>query len=287
MPSLKFLKDNIESHISMKGLVEVYEEMAATTMREIREAILGSRDYYHGLAALSAEVGADLSLLETLQTKKSAIVLLSSDEGMYGEIIDKVFGQFVTKARSDKNIDVYVAGRIGRELMAVVAPEIKYTSLQMPKLTGSAEIIKQIGAQLFHYRSVELLFGQFHSIAKQEASSRILSASSVELTSQDWAGEINLKLKFLYEPSPKQISTVFGEQIFSGILEQTIKEGELAKNASRLMHLDQALTNIDQKLDSDLAHYHTLKKRIAGKKQHTQVAGYRGNLKNKQQRAHL
>jgi len=262
----------------MKGLVEVYEEMSATTMRNIREAILASRDYYHGLALLSSEVGADLSRLADIQTKRDALIFLASDEGMSGEIIDKVLGQFLLAIKSNANRDIFVAGKVGQDLIKSFAPNISFTPLR----------IEDLSQTLCSFHSVEIIFGQFESIARQEPKSRIISAGNITSTSKQWAGaEIAEQLKYLYEPSIQKISTVFGENIFSGVIEQTIKEGELAKNASRLMHLDQALTNIEGLLTKDQSKYHKLKKRVTSKKQNTQVVGYRSNKVKKYQRASL
>lgn len=274
MTSLKSLKLNIASHQSMKGLIEVYEETSASTMRRIRSAIMASRQYYHGLAKLSSEVGADLSLLESIQDQKSAIVFISGNTSMSGDIIDKVFGRFITAVRADKKANIFVQGKIGSDLIKAVSPDIKYQTIEFAN----------IGDTLYHYRDVLIIFGQFESIARQEPMSRSLSATSVELAGKNWAGDIATRLKYLYEPTIDQVSTVFGKQIFSGVLEQTMKEDELAKNGSRLMHLDQALTNIDKLLVQDNAKYHSLKKRITSKKQHTQVAGYRSNKASKGQR---
>lgn len=274
MTSLKSLKLNITSHQSMKGLIEVYEETSATTMRRIRSAIVASRQYYHGLAQLSSEVGADLSLIASLQDRRSAIVFISGDTSMSGDIIDKVFSRFITAVHANKQADVFVEGKIGVVLLKLVAPDIKYRIIDS----------MHIGDTLYRYHHVEVVFGQFESIARQEPTSRSLSATTIKLAGQNWAEALTTKLKYLYEPSVADVSAVFGEQIFSGILEQTIREDELAKNGSRLIHLDQALTNIDKLLSHDNAKYHALRKRITSKKQNTQVAGYRSNLSAKGQR---
>lgn len=278
MTSLKLLHKNIDSNQTMKGLVEVYEEMSATTMRKIRDAILSSRDYYHGLSLLSNEVGADLSHLADLQTKMNAIIFLSSDEGMSGEIIEKVLSQFLSSLKADPDRDVFIAGKVGEDLVRAFAPKLAFTSLAIDNLATTL--------QAYHF--VEIVFGQFESIARQNPQSRIVSATSLAMTSKQWAGpEISNKLKFLYEPSVDKISTVFGEHIFGGVIDQTIKEGELAKNASRLMHLDQALTHIEQFLEKDRFKYHKLKKSISSKKQHTQVVGFRSNKAKKYQRQEI
>ena len=65
------------------------------------------------------------------------------------------------------------------------------------------------------------------------------------------------------------------QEIFKGILDQTIKEGELARSASRLMHLDQAIGKIDENLGRARGKYLKAVKRVSGRKQNTMLAGYR------------
>lgn len=273
MSNLKNLKQTIDASISMKGLVEVYEEMAASTMRAIREAILGSRDYYHGLAHLSAEVGSDLGALPALGEKKEALVLLSSDQGMYGDIIDRVFVHFLREIKSSHTASVFVAGKTGAELMHILSPDTHFTLLPLPKLTD--EVLPDLIKTLFAYKRVTVFFGQFENIVRQEPNTRTLTAGTLELTKEQWAGEVKIKLKYLYEPTIERIARVFSEEIFAGVFEQTFKEGELAKSASRLMHLDHALGTIDTTITLAQGKYRKGQKRIAGKKLHTQLSGYK------------
>jgi len=269
MSSIKKIQSNIDSHLSMRDLVEVYERMAANTMRKIRDAILASREYYQNLAQLSAEVGADLSSVESVKSKKSALVLLSSDNGMYGEITDKVFERFVKKIKENSEFDLYITGKVGQELMKVVAPKIEYKSI----------IMDGIGEVLWQYREVEIFYGQFESIARQEPNSRVLSVNQIKSTQDAWSGDVVTKLKYLYEPSVEDISNKFSKGIFAGILQQTIKEDELAKNASRLMHLDKALNGIEEKLDIEQTRFSKANKRRISKKQQLQLAGYKAMSK--------
>jgi F0F1-type ATP synthase gamma subunit len=278
MSSIKQIQSNIDSHLSMRDLVEVYERMAANTMRKIRDAILASREYYHNLAKLSAEVGADLSSVEEIKSKKSALVLLSSDDGMYGEIMDKVFGRFLKEIKDNSTADVYISGKVGQDLMTVVSPRTKYQSLAVVELDDDS-LMATIGETLWKYREVEIFFGQFESIARQEPNSRVLSVNQLESAQDSWAGDAVARLKYLYEPSVEKISDKFSKGIFVGVLQQTIKEDELAKNASRLMHLDKALSEIEKKLGTEQARFGKANKRRVSKKQQLQLAGYKAMSK--------
>ena len=272
MSSLKSIREEIEVGRSIKGLVEVYEEMAAKTMREIRDAILSSREYYRGLARLSSEVGVDLSQLEDEKKRGQALVLFSSDGGLYGDIVDKVFARFLTRVREIPRAEVYVSGRASESLMKMLAPGVKYNSIAVPE---GEEGFRQVVASLWGYKQVEMFFGQFESLARQEASSREVSATEIELTQRDWSGEVVATLKYIYEPDVQAVSKIFGQEIFKGILDQTIKEGELARSASRLMHLDQAIGKIDENLGRARGKYLKAVKRVSGRKQNTMLAGYR------------
>ena len=274
MTSLKRVSDEVLAHNSMRSLIEVYEEMAAEAMRKIREAILSSRDYYRGLAKLSEEVGADIAQITDSTVNRRALVLLSSDRGMYGEITDRVFQRFLEAIKQvDDKTDIYITGKMGEEMMRLLAPKINFVTLDFDEAEFENSLM-MLSTKLIHYRFVEMFFGQFGSVARQEAVSRTLSAAVVNMTQDKWAGDVSIKLSYIYEPNIRDISTLFGEQIFGGILEQTIKEDQLAKQASRLMHLDSAWNQVDKELKKSTRRYSKLHKRISGRKQNTTLASY-------------
>jgi len=265
MSSLKDIKINIESHRSLKGLVEVYEEMAANTMRQIRVAILSTRDYYSGLSSLSLEVSHDLEVIPTNTTTSTALVFLSAGESMYGDIIDKICLSFLPVVKQNPQADVFVIGQVGLNLMRALAPKVTIT-----EIPPNADVSKY----LYQYDQVSIFFGQFHSLARQEPISRQLSTNKLT-SSPPTLDQNELQLKYLYEPTIKKIALTFAQEIFSSLFEQSSQENELAKNASRLIHLDQALNTIDHRLERDLSRYHSSHKRIFAKRQHTQIASYK------------
>lgn len=275
MNSVRTKRESIAAYQSMQGLVEVYEEMAAQKMRQIREAILAGREYYRSIATLSVEVGADLSQISKNQ-HNVALVLLLSESGMYGEIMEKVFALFSQElAREKRVVDVFVAGKTGIEWMRMFLPQIKYTALRLDENLTENQMWGELAKILVTYREVRVCFGEFESLVNQKAVVRQLSAGELTLTQGKWAEETKIKLKFLYEPNAPEVGKIFAEQIFGGMILAAGKENELAKNASRLMHLDSAWTNIMKKLTSEEAGLRKLSKKIRGKKQTISLAGYR------------
>lgn len=285
MKAYKQVAEEQAAYRAMKGLVEVYEELSAQKMQEVRQGILESREYFAGLSELSAEVGADLSQVDQAERVGQAAVLLSSDEGLYGDIGDKVFFAFVKYLKENPAAEPYVLGKTGMEMMESYGGKVGYrmisgvggsagsASQQVGGSAGSASSgSATVGMEvLTKYKEVRVFYGEFESIATQTANSRAMSAA--ELPGQDEKGEWSVQTKYLYEPSLSTIARKFGEEIFAGVWDQTVREGELAQHASRLMHLDSAMTGIDKKLVVVGKQKGRIKKRISGKKQGTQYGG--------------
>ena len=76
MKNIKKIKTEIRDTSQFKSIVEVYEEISAMKMRNIREGIVDSREFLERLAYLSNEVGSDLA--SVVGTGGSATVYLSA-----------------------------------------------------------------------------------------------------------------------------------------------------------------------------------------------------------------
>lgn len=272
MKTYKQVKADIAAIASMRGLVETYEEMAATKMQAIRSIILASRAYYTGLAHLSDEVGADLTAYRKGDAGE-AIVLLSANEGLYGDILDKVFADFVANVRTHKAA-VFVAGKVGKSLLSSLAPDINYTGITLPDGGTTTEQMTEVIRQLVHFSRLTLYYGEFVSIAHQRSNSRTVSAGEVVIEEKKhW--DLSIKLQYFYEPNLDKIAKKFNDDICAGVLQQTIEEGQLAQYASRLMHLDGALSGIDKETGRLIRVSKKLSRHINGKKQQMQYASIR------------
>ena len=62
-----------------------------------------------------------------------------------------------------------------------------------------------------------------------------------------WPGG-QIKIKYFFEPEVQKILAFFEKEIFASILEQTVREFELAKLSSRVVGLDKAIDHIDEEL---------------------------------------
>lgn len=271
MKTLKTVTTEINDAVEMVKIVEVYEEAAATKMSEIRKETLESRDYYEGLLGLSGEIGADFARVSEGKLKKAA-VFVSANAGLYGDIVIRTFFLFLDFIKKE-TVDVFIVGHVGEELMRRHTPDTPFETFKMPDDAIEAEKFDFIAKSLAGYRDIYVFYPKFKSLVYQETgsvkiSSDMLSGISEEIRNQ---GGGNKALAYLYEPNVEVVSKFFGEEIMMASMEQMFREGQLARFAARLMHLDSAINSLDKKIATFSFEKRKIKKRLNDKRQRSTV----------------
>ena len=240
----KILKDKKEIE-DIKGLVQVYEEISASKIQKVRDEILTSRDFFERLSLLSKEVGADLEA-SGLGASGEAFVFISSQTGLYGDIVDRIFVSFSAFLKSNPTADVYVLGKLGDSLMKSFLPKVKYQYFDLQDEELTDEKLREVIKSLVQYKKINLFYGKFKNIVVQESSTSSISGRVLkEVQDQKVFDE---KLNYLYEPEVNSVAKVFSEEIAGLLFNGTLEESRLAKLASRMMYLDEALENVDKRL---------------------------------------
>jgi len=274
MDSLKTVIKNEKSTIDIKNLIEVYEEIAASKMQKIRKATLDSQAYFDGLAALSDEVALDLSQYYEGKNKFAA-VFLSSETGLYGDLIEQVMVSYVNFVKKDK-LDAYVVGKLGASLMKSYAPEVKFTEIDFSSDNENVaqDDLSVLMNQLSSYSKIYVFHGRFESIARQTSASSTISGPDIQKYGEAVSKKEKEKRRYIniYEPDVNVISGKFGKEISASIIDQSVKENQLAKYAARLMHLDGALENITKRIENLSISKKRMRKKMEQKKQTERIA---------------
>ncbi len=270
MKSLKHLTNESKNLEEIKGLVEVYEELAASNMQKVRSLIMQAREFFENLETLSEEVGSDVdSVLKS--GKKTAAVFVSANGGLYGDIIDKTFQLFLEFVKTNQ-ADMYVVGHLGETLMKTLAPGRKFQVFECSDDTIFPEEFDMMLGSLFSYKKIIVFYGKFYNIAVQRPY--VSNVSGELLSKTEYIGDIGkIRFRYLYEPSLTAVSEAFTGEILSASLDQILRESQLAKHASRLMQLDQTLDTININLEKLKGEKRQLVKKIAGKKQNAMISG--------------
>lgn len=275
MKSLKYIVSDMRNTTEIKGLIEVYEEIAATKMQRIRNSVTASTEYFAGLAALSDEVALDLS--SGFDTKnKYAAVFLSADTGLYGDLIDKIMVSFVDFVKKE-HLDAFVVGKLGMSLIASYAPEIKVIGLPFSADSEDlgGENMKLIMKTFDPFAKVYIFHGKFESIARQNALNSAISGPDINKYGMMGKSEKEIAEKRfvnIYEPNADIVGQKFAHEISVSIFDSSVKENQLAKYAARLMHLDSAIDSIDLRLDKLDRERKRMRKKIEQKKQTERTA---------------
>lgn len=236
------IKDEISLLSSLRSLSEAYQQISVLRMQQIRQSVLSTRAYLEELSEVFADVkqgflhmGQEIKGRDK-KTKVSAIVLFSPNAKLYGEVVNKVFGLFLNDVKSSDS-DIIIVGKSGKQLADNVNLGRSYIYFEIPDFGVKIDHLKELSKVVSEYKSVEVYFGKFINIASQEGSSQNLTGEKVKGTDVKEAA-------FFFEPTADQILDFFESQVFISLLKQTVHEGELARFASRINAMENALENI-------------------------------------------
>jgi ATP synthase F1 gamma subunit len=255
MISKKLVRIEIDRLLSLKGLVEVYEEVAAGRMQKIRSAVLQSRQFLEGLLEVFKRVKAayqeSSELMTTLRPRngKEVAVFVSANSGLYGDIVDRTFEKFASFVEKN-NPDIVILGKLGLKMMGDKLPSRLYNYYDFSDETVDMESFEMIMRYLVQFEKIMVFYGQFKTILTQDPVATSVSGDAMAAVEEVQVGQEGRKLakQYLFEPSMEEIAKVFEGEILASIFEQTLHESQLAKFASRMLALDRSVENIEKRL---------------------------------------
>ena len=264
MITKKILEEEIENLMGLSDMVRAYEEIAAGRIKQSRDSVLLNRTYMAEINEIFEEVIFSYKKqIEALmkakkiknpqefsfinKNRRTLFVLISANTGLYGSIVKRTFDLFVQNSKN-KGADLAIIGKLGVSMWKEAKINEKYYYFDFPDQSVNEEVLKKILNFLLSYEKVIVFYGRFQNLVKQDATFSDISGNS----HPENAGNTPTKerVRFFFEPSLEKILEFFEEQIFASIFEQTIRESQLAKIASRLTTLDSASENIYKELTS-------------------------------------
>ena len=254
MKSLKNIKDELDYLQGFLDMVESYEEIAALRTRKVKKSILERGEFMKGLNEAFAYISYAYRIYrESLKGKakervlntngKTVYVLLSSNTGMYGDIIVNTFEKF-KKDAINSDADIFIVGKVGQRMYENLGTKKKYTYFEMMDNGIDEPAIKKLIEKVIEYSNIIVYHGSFKSVISQ-------AATRTEVPGELKKIENNLKSyneRFLFEPSVEGVAEHFEKQIESLIFEQIVFESCLSKFASRMISMDIASENIGEKI---------------------------------------
>ncbi|MBD3664373.1 F0F1 ATP synthase subunit gamma [Sulfitobacter aestuariivivens] len=266
MPSLKDLKNRIESVKSTRKITKAMQMVAAAKLRRAQEAAEASRPYTERfnavMAGLAASVGdsdsAPKLLSGTGSDKVQLLVVLTSERGLCGGFNTNIVKLAKERARKllaeGKELKILTVGKKGRDQMKRDFGDhlIGHVDLTDVKRVGYADaqgiakdILSRFDAGEFDVAT--LFYSKFQNVVTQIPTAHQIIPASFE----DGAEEGDaVSTVFDYEPSeeailadllPRGVATA----IFSGLLENGASE-----QGARMSAMDNATRNAGEMIDN-------------------------------------
>lgn len=260
----------------LKTLVETYEEVAAMKMQRVRTDVLSARKFSEGLASILVEVESnyqkkkddDLYYATLNRNGKSVAVFVASDQGLYGDIVYRIYEKFIDFVQKNQ-AEAVVLGKLGAKIVSQRNPDLLFNFYDFADDSVHDKSLSVIMRYLLQFEKIFVFSGKMESLISQVPTVTNISGEKVDVLS----GEKQKTTWYLFEPSLEKILSVFEGEILTSVFEQSIHESQLAKFASRLINLDQSIVSIDDRLREVIAQRRRLAHKLGNKKQLSALAG--------------
>ncbi len=281
MVNKKALNIQINELMVLQTLSRAYAEIAALRMRKTRTSVILNRNFLVSITKIFQEVinsyrqeVLGMANKRTFKNQKnitflahngkSVAVLLSANVGLYGDIVGKTFNLFAEEVRNG-NVEVTIIGRLGLSMFRQNFPGKQYTYFDFPDASVRGDLMTDVIAHLVPYEEIHIYYGKFRSVITQEPTVSRISSSILDLGE---GGSTNVTpKKYIFEPSLDKILKFFEGEMFTSIMDQVLRESQLAKFASRITAMTKAGENITQNLKKMEIEKLKLIHSIANKKQ--------------------
>jgi F0F1-type ATP synthase gamma subunit len=198
---------------------------------------------------------------------KTARVFISANTGLFGEIVKKTFALFWQDIRKEGG-EVIITGRMGKMLFDEISNPPRFVYFDLDDDEVDYREMQKIVAFLAHYSKVVVYHGLYKTLITSEAISANITGG--ELVPK---GEQLPPKKSFIEPSLPGVLNFFETEIFASLFVHSIHESQLAKFASRMVALDQAVDNIKKAINASELCKGRLRHREANRRQLAAFSG--------------
>jgi F0F1-type ATP synthase gamma subunit len=259
MINARQVNQEIQDLKMLKELSRAYAEIASIKMQKTRDSVLYKRKYLDHVNEVFDEVRlfylnkqkflrknifsrSPRGITFLAHNGKNVAVFLSANTRLYGELVPKTFELFMSDVK-DKGSEATIVGKVGMQMFTSENRERPYTYFDYPDDGMDRHLLLALVKHLVQYDSITIYYGKYFNAGAPKPTSFVLSSDVRENVTAKSAS-----ISYLFEPTVEDILRFFEKEIFSNLFEQTIKESQLAKYAARLISMNQAEINIQERL---------------------------------------
>ncbi|MBI5122402.1 F0F1 ATP synthase subunit gamma [Candidatus Roizmanbacteria bacterium] len=262
MAQRKVITEELEALNSLKDLAESYEEIAVIRMQNIKDSVLKTRDFLARLSDVFVDLKSsynrevkdliarikkgDKTLIHNLQKiDKTLMVYLSSNGRLYGSVTQKTFKLFIQDLKNSQaeTTDMVVIGSAGREMYEGSGIKRPFQFFDLPDTAFKVDHLKELMQKFLQYERVHVYYGKFGNVVKQSPIATSITGEDIFETEK--FSPTPREDRFIFEPTLEKIFHFFETQIMANLFAQTLLENQLARHASRVNAMEEALIHIE------------------------------------------
>lgn len=290
MAQRKKVLEDLEALNSIKNLAESYEEVAVVKMQKIKDSVLKTRDYLTDLSDVFVDLKAsyereikdllnrrkkgDKSILPTIQKNgKTLMVYLSSNGRLYGAVTQKTFRLFMADLKKPESqaSEIIIIGSAGKEMYETAGTGKPFQYVELPDTNVDVDHIKNLMQKFLQYEKVHVYYGKFGNVVTQ--SPIATSITGEDIFESEVVTPTPREDRFIFEPDLEKILHFFETQIMANLFSQTLLENQLARHASRVNAMEEALVHIEEESKRLFKIRNSIKHRMQNKKQLETISG--------------
>ncbi len=266
MPSLKDLRNRIDSVKSTKKITQAMKMVAASKLKKAQEVAEKGRNYSNNMNNLVLDLSSNKSsvshplLDKKTNIKKYLLIAITSDRGLCGgfnsSIIRAVRQKLIELENDSNNVEIFCIGIKGYEALSVIFPKNKiYKShYSMGSNVDFAEvdsIAQDLIAKFYdnEFDTCHLFYSHFKSVIAQIVTKQTLIPYQVDSPVGDNESDKS-GLFFEYEPDEHSVLSELLPKNVTVQIYRAILEARASEQGARMTAMDNATRNAGEMIDS-------------------------------------
>ena len=249
MANIRLIKGRIKSAKNISQITKAMELVAASKMKKAQQAAISGKLYaqkiYEMVLRLSAK--ADASEHPYLKkprviTGKRLVVFISTNKGLCGGLNTNLFRFLNRSYGSAEGISFLTLGKKGAGYIAQLKrPLVADFSTTVPFVSAVPSIVDFITNEFLQgkYDSIETVFNEFISVARQEPKRRKL----LPLTLDHVPDTTEAPVDMLIEPSAKEVFNALLPHYIENQVRDAVLEAEASEHSARMVAMRNATDN--------------------------------------------
>ena len=267
MPSLKDLRNRIDSVKSTKKITQAMKMVAASKLKKAQSLAEKGRSYSNGLDSIvtglvkSSENIEHPLLGKSIEDKTSSlIIVVSSDRGLCGGLNSNVVKEVKKKINElegqKKSVSLVCIGKKGFDLLSgsygkMFNFEVKYINIGEIDYKSTQEIGNKILKSFYKndFQECNLFYNYFKSVISQEVKVEMLIPYS-KTNDTHTENKNNADDYFEYEPNEEEVLSKILPKNFVVQMYKAILETRASEQGARMSAMDNATRNAGDMIDN-------------------------------------